>query len=261
MNIATTLTIEKEVSNDYFDASFVRQPDGRLQAHIKYKKWSASAKKETKKLIDTFDEPLYTFIQDMHFLKFLNSLGFYSTGRLVNCPFPGKEKYVFGEAVYTKESPEEYCLKAYEEVGNTMLPLAEIDGYGRIEEIEENMSKLPQAQWETKHHFSDGVYTRETYIPEGTILTGYRHKHKSVSVLALGIISIVIVDPSGRATAMGVSTAPTVFTTEAGIKKVGFAHTDVVFTNSFNIAEIPQEYHNEENIDMIEDFLFEKGSK
>ena len=258
--MVVTLTPEKEVRNEWFDSSFVRQPDGRLLAHIKYAKWSPTAKKKTKELMDSFDEPLYIFVHDTYHLKYVTALGFTMTGRFVTCPFPGKEGQLFPEAIYLKEGQEAFCLKAYEEVGKFFLPFEAVDGFGNVEKIEEKLKEMDMAAWTTRHHFSDGVYTRETFIPKDTILTGYRHKQHTVSVLVSGVISVMSVDDLGHAEDKGVLVAPKIFTTKPNIKKIGFAHEDTIFVNSFSLAGIPEEYHNEESLDMIEEHIFYKDT-
>lgn len=252
------LPIEKTVDNEWFLAQFVRQDGVKLFAHIKYKKWSATAKKKTKELMDTFDEPLYAFIHDLTHYKFVSSLGFTPTGDLIHSYFPGKENQAFNEVVYYKDGLEKYSLALYKEVGDLAIPFEAVDGYGKIEEIEKKLSEMDQVKWETKHYFSDGVYTRETFIPSGTTLTGYRHKHTTISMLLKGAISVLAVDKSGRATNFGVLSAPDIIVTKPFMKKIGFAHEDVIFVNSFSISEIPVEFHNEEHIDIIEDYIFEK---
>lgn len=255
------LVPEKEVNTEWFSTAFVRQPDGRLLAHIKYNKWTPTAKRKTKELMDSFDEPLYVFIHDTYHLKYLDALGFIPTGRLVTCPFPGKEGQIFGEAVYIKDGVENYILQSYEEAGKVYLPFEAIDGYGNIEAVEEKMKALPEVAWKTKHHFSDGVYTRETFIPKDTLLTGWRHKQETISILLSGVISVMSVDTSGRAEDKGVLQAPAIFITKPGSKKIGFAHEDTVFINSFPLSEIPMEYRNVENIEKIEERFFDKEDR
>lgn len=252
------LPIEKEVDNEWFLAQFVRQDGVRLFAHIQYKKWSATAKKKTKELMDSFEEPLYAFIHDSNHLKFLNSLGWRPTGNLIKSFFPGKEDQVFSEVMYIKGGIENYALSLYDQVGKTLIPLEAVDGYGKIQQIEEKLKEMVPAKWTTKHHFSDGVYTRETFIPSGTVLTGFRHKQKTVSILASGAITVLAVDRQGHATDLGVMTAPQVVVTSPGMKKIGFAHEDTIFINSFSLAGIPEEFHNEENVMQLEEYIFDK---
>ena len=257
-NVPTIVIIEKEVNNEWFDTSFVRQPDGRLAAHIKYKKWSPTAKKKTKELMDSFDEPLYAFIHDTTHWKYLSSIGFEQTGRLVTCDFPGKKKQLFGEVRYIKGGVEKYLLSTYKEVGEFFLPFEELDGYGKIERIEQILASRSQVEYKTNHFFSDNVYTRETRIKKDCILTGHRHKQETVSILASGVISVIAVDELGHATDYGVLQGPMVFTTKVGMKKIGFSHEDTVFINSFSISDIPKEFHQEQYINIIEDYIFDK---
>lgn len=160
--------------------------------------------------------------------------------------------------------PKEEWLAVYREEATQIIPLEAVDGYGKIEKLEDIMFQLGNdkvyefAEWETMHHFSDGVYTRETSIPAGSVITGFRHKQSTVSILASGVISVLGVDPQGHATDYGVLVAPFVVVTPPGIKKIGYAHEDTIFINSFSITELDKKYHNEENMSIIEDYIFDK---
>jgi hypothetical protein len=258
LTLPAIVIVEQEVSNEWFDAVFTRQPDGRLTAHIKYHKWSPTAKKKTKELMDTFDEPLYAFIHNTDHWKFLQSVGFEQTGRLVTCVHPGKEKELFGEVRYIKGGVDKYILDSYKEIGAFVLPFEAIDGLGNIEKIEQDILSKQQADYETNHYFSAGVYTRETKIKKDCVLTGYRHKQETVSILASGVISVIAVDEQGYATDFGVLQSPMTFVTKPGMKKIGFAHEDTVFLNSFCIAALPKDYHSIDHIEVVEDFIFDK---
>ena len=43
-----------------------------------------------------------------------------------------------------------------------------------------------------KHHFSSGVYAKETRIPAGSWLVQHIHKHSHLSILASGSIELVV---------------------------------------------------------------------
>lgn len=77
----------------------------------------------------------------------------------------------------------------------------------------------------TFHHFAEGVYGRELRIPAGVALIGKIHKHSTLNVLAAG--EIAVSTPDGPK----VLTAPAIFVSPAGCKKIGFAITDCVFLN------------------------------
>lgn len=76
---------------------------------------------------------------------------------------------------------------------------------------------------EVVHHFADGIYMREMRIKKGTVLTGKIHKTEHLCTLN-GDISIASEDGTGRFT--GYLT----FLSKAGVKRIGYAHEDTVFT-------------------------------
>lgn len=73
------------------------------------------------------------------------------------------------------------------------------------------------------HHFADGCYVREMFMPSGLLLTGKIHKHKHPTFLLEGVISIMTED--GGATLMS---APQLIIAEAGTKRMIFSHTDAL---------------------------------
>ena len=252
------IKIEKAIDNEWFTFNAVRQANGKLYVHVNYKKYSPKVKKESLKVLESFDEPLYAFAHGKKHWKFLKSLGFKFTGAMVDCAHPGKEDLLFGEVWWVKDGVENFAINTYKKMGEMVLPFDMIDGYGKLEEIEEALLEMEQAKWQTQHHFSDGVYTRETFVPRGTVLTGWRHRQETVSILAAGAISVVAVDKQGRAIKLGLMMAPQVVVTKPGMKKIGYAHEDTVFINSFSLEGIPKKYHNKESIDIIESYIFEK---
>ena len=43
-----------------------------------------------------------------------------------------------------------------------------------------------------QHHFSSGVYAKETQIPAGFVLVQHAHKHDHLSILASGSVELVV---------------------------------------------------------------------
>ncbi len=84
-------------------------------------------------------------------------------------------------------------------------------------------ASFPQIGPEVIHHFSPGIYAREMRIPKGTILTGKIHKTEHLCILN-GDIEIASQDGKGRFT--GYLT----FLSKPGVKRIGYAHEDTVFT-------------------------------
>lgn len=81
------------------------------------------------------------------------------------------------------------------------------------------------AELKETHHFADGIYGRELFIPAGTVLTGKIHRHSTLNLLIQGDITVTTPDGMKRIQ------APAVFVSEPGTKKAGYAHTDTIWVN------------------------------
>lgn len=95
---------------------------------------------------------------------------------------------------------------------------------GIIFDLQKKMEEMPQVELEVVHNFSKGLYARELHIPAGTLLVGKIHKFKNLNILSQGDISILTEDGPKRIK------APYTVVSEPGAKRVGFAHTDCVWT-------------------------------
>jgi mannose-6-phosphate isomerase-like protein (cupin superfamily) len=73
------------------------------------------------------------------------------------------------------------------------------------------------------HHFSSGVYAKETRIPAGFILVQHVHKHDHLSILASGSVEMVVDDVKS------VIHAPACLTIAAGKHHGIKSLTDVVW--------------------------------
>jgi hypothetical protein len=94
----------------------------------------------------------------------------------------------------------------------------------KILELEEQLAKLPQVECKLDHIFSDGLYVRSMHIPAGTALTGKVHKRDHVNFLLKGTIRVATDD------GMTTLSAPQIIPSKKGIKRAGFAITDVSWT-------------------------------
>lgn len=90
--------------------------------------------------------------------------------------------------------------------------------------IESEIAKVDQVECPIKHIFAPGVYAREMTIPAGTILTGKIHATEHINILSQGDISVLTEEGMKRLQ------APFSFVSKPGTKRVGYAHTDVVWT-------------------------------
>lgn len=96
---------------------------------------------------------------------------------------------------------------------------------GQILRFEGELRRLPQVDAPTHHTFAPGLYIRTIELAAGTTLTGMVHKTEHVFLLTKGILTVVTED--GRQTLE----APAQFVARAGLKRVGYCHTDVVCSN------------------------------
>lgn len=104
--------------------------------------------------------------------------------------------------------------------------LAPTPSYAQIRRLEEAMLEcLEPAEAPVTHHFADGIYGREMFIPAGTMLTGKIHRFSTLNILLQG--DITVTTPEGVRRIQ----APAVFVSQPGCKKVGYAHTDTIWIN------------------------------
>lgn len=94
----------------------------------------------------------------------------------------------------------------------------------QIYSLEKDLLKMPQVEIKTTHHFADGLYVREIFIPKGTLLTGKIHKFEHVNIISLGDITVLTEDGLKRVT------APSTLISKPGTKRLGYAHEDTIWT-------------------------------
>jgi len=77
----------------------------------------------------------------------------------------------------------------------------------------------------TSHHFADGIYLRQLFIPAGVVVVGKIHRTNHLTIICSGTVRVT--------TDNGVEeiTGPAVFRTDVGAKKAAFAITDCVIMN------------------------------
>jgi len=73
------------------------------------------------------------------------------------------------------------------------------------------------------HHFSNGLYAKETMIPEGQFLVQHKHEYSHLSIIAKGKVMVFVDDESY------VAEAPVCLEIKAGANHGVKALTDVVW--------------------------------
>ena len=104
-----------------------------------------------------------------------------------------------------------------------MSNLAELGTMPEILRIEQEILKMPQVELPIEHYQIDGVYARSMFIPAGTILTGKIHNFESIAILAKGRIRIT------NGTESYIISEGHIMVDKPGVKRLGYAETDVVF--------------------------------
>lgn len=104
----------------------------------------------------------------------------------------------------------------------------------------ENQIEIP-----VKHHFSKGVYAREIRIPAGSLVVGKLHKFQNLNILSEGEISVLSIDGAER------MKAPCTIVSSPGVKRLAYAHTDVVWTTIHGTEET--------DVDKIEEIFIAKS--
>ena len=121
-----------------------------------------------------------------------------------------------------------------------MSNLAELGTMPEILRIEQEILKMPQVELPIEHYQIDGVYVRSMFIPAGTILTGKIHNFESIAILAKGRIRIT------NGTESYIISEGHIMVDKPGVKRLGYAETDVVFitvhrTDNIEIEAIEKE--------------------
>ncbi|MCA8087501.1 hypothetical protein [Burkholderia cenocepacia] len=98
------------------------------------------------------------------------------------------------------------------------------DMRARVEALESQIEKLPQAECPVRHIFAPGIYAREMTIPAGVVLTGAVHRTEHLNIVSKGRITVSTDD------GMKEVRAPFAFVSKPGTKRVGYAHEETVWT-------------------------------
>lgn len=98
-----------------------------------------------------------------------------------------------------------------------------------VRALEAALLDMPEQQLDldkiTSHHFCDGMYARELFIPAGTVVIGKTHATQNFFVLLKGTLTLAT--PDGPR----LITAPYMTTTRPGEKRAGYAHEDCIVMN------------------------------
>lgn len=103
----------------------------------------------------------------------------------------------------------------------TIQGVAPLSIRDKVFAIESVMKAMPgQIDLPVNHHFSQGVYARELFIPKGCTLVGKLHKFEQLNILLQGDLSVLVDTEVKRVV------APFIVVSPPGTKRVAYAHED-----------------------------------
>lgn len=95
----------------------------------------------------------------------------------------------------------------------------------KVENLQSELSKMPQYEPPTRHYFHGGMYCREVFRQAGVIIVGRVHKKPHFYQVTYG--TVMITDGDGNAQEV---TGPCLFLSVPGTKRAIYAVTDAVCT-------------------------------
>ena len=134
------------------------------------------------------------------------------------------------------------CLARYEESISALDELPKAPTLDQIHQLQAMVAEQPQTLNDAVHRFADGMYIRELTINAGDVVVGKMHRHEHPAMLIKGSATVY--------TDTGVSrmTAPYVWISTPGVKRVVYAHDECVFVT----VHLNQD--NAQDMDAIEAF-------
>jgi hypothetical protein len=94
----------------------------------------------------------------------------------------------------------------------------------QVEDLAFALEQLPQIELPLEHTFADGLYLRQIRMPAGSFVIGKEHKTQHPNVIISGKVTVWS-EKYGKQTFEG----PCTWVTDAGVQKVLYMHTDVVW--------------------------------
>lgn len=94
----------------------------------------------------------------------------------------------------------------------------------KIKILEDCIKEYDQLHIPIRHHFADGFYAREMFMPSGAVITGRIHKSEHLCIISQGEVEIVSEEFTQRVQ------GPFIYVSKPGAKRALYAHSDVHWT-------------------------------
>jgi len=126
---------------------------------------------------------------------------------------------------YPEGAPDGFPVELFAPTEGKSLFLRESNLRKKIDHLQTLMEAMPQAEIPVTNTFAGGVYSREIFIPKGTVLIGKVHLTDHFNICLKGDLTFLTVDGPKRIV------GPTMFVAPAGTKKLAYANEDSVWIN------------------------------
>jgi hypothetical protein len=119
----------------------------------------------------------------------------------------------------------------------------------KIDAVQAELAKMPQAPTPVRNTFAGGCYSREVFIPKGTLVIGKLHLTDHLNIFLQGDLTFLTPDGPKR------MKAPALFASPAGTKKLAYANEDSVWVNVHQaISDDPEEIISALTVDTYMDY-------
>lgn len=115
-----------------------------------------------------------------------------------------------------------------------------------------------QEVFPVKHHIKDGLYTRELFMPKGSLVVSFIHMTNHPSFFMKGEMSILM--DNGEVKRIK---APMVVQTEVGTQRVAYMHEDCIWscvykTDKETVEEAEEEIYTEDYMNLPKHVILKK---
>ena len=126
----------------------------------------------------------------------------------------------------------------------------------KVDALQDELSKLPQYEPETKHYFHGGMYCREVFRHAGVLVVGAVHKKEHFYLIVSGTVAIT--DGEGNVQEV---TGPHLFQSKPGTKRAVYAVTDALCMTFHAIEAKSVEEAEAELVEVEPDSMYSLGNQ
>ena len=126
----------------------------------------------------------------------------------------------------------------------------------KVETLQQELSKLPQYEPQTKHYFHGGMYCREVFRHAGVLVVGAVHKKEHFYLIVSGTVAIT----DGEGSVQEV-TGPHLFQSKPGTKRAVYAVTDALCMTFHAIEATSVEEAEAELVEVEPDSMYSLGNQ